>query len=318
MKSVKGYGPVPCDICLIGQRPGKVEVYRGKPFVGPSGEMLADYLLAAGIDKAQCYVTNVVKTFEGDDDVTAAEIERDLPDLKAELLQCRPKYIGLLGKVAVSVLLPSVPDFDMYWGHGLQFMEKMPWGWVRMMPCYHPAAGMHQTSIQGSTAWDFEQFGRMVKGEKVGEYREHRGIANYILDNISNWAGDEIAAIDTEGSVKHPWCLSWSHKAGKAQVQQTSCARQQRGLGFRAPKVTVMHHSLHDLAVLSAMGISVGRFEDTLLKAALLGIEPHGLKDLARRHLGMRMRSYDELVANARRERAINYLGEVVTWLNNR
>jgi hypothetical protein len=33
-RRVNGYGPVPCPICLIGQRPGKEEVYRGRPFEG--------------------------------------------------------------------------------------------------------------------------------------------------------------------------------------------------------------------------------------------------------------------------------------------
>lgn len=282
-------------------------MYRGKPFAGPSGQMLDDYLLAAGIDRANCYVTNVVRTFEGTDDVTDAEIERDIPALKAELLKCQPRFIGLLGRVAVDVMLPSVPDRELYWMHGLQFEERMPWGWVKLLPCYHPAAGLHSTGIQGATAWDFEQFGRMVRGEVIRPYKENNRPSSYHEMPFSN--GGLVcyrAAVDTEGPARHPWCVSWCGKSGEAIVN-------------RHGKIefgdVILHHSLHDLAVLRAMGIIVGKFEDTMLKAALLGTEPHGLKDLARRHLGMKLRHYDDLVRDARRVKAINYLGEVIECL---
>jgi uracil-DNA glycosylase family 4 len=308
-KRVNGYGPFPCTIALIGQRPGKVEAYRGKPFVGPSGDMLNDYLLAAGIDRASCYTTNVVKTFEGTDDVTEAEIEADLPDLRAELLKCQPKYIGLLGRVAVDVMLPWVADKDMYWCHGLMFGWQAPWGYVRLMPCYHPAAGMHQTSIQGATAWDFERFGMMVRGELTQCHQDKTVVTDYVESRTYlNLDRDALVAIDTEGSVKHPWCASMTGHATMATVVRTGLVKIEGTL--------VMHHSLHDLAVLKAMGVTVTRFEDTMLKATLLGVEPHGLKDLARRHLGLRLRHYDDLVASVRREKAINYLGNVIEWLN--
>jgi len=270
--------------------------------------MLNDYLLAAGIDRANCYVTNVVRTFEGDDEVTDTEIERDMPDLKAELLKCRPKYIGLLGRVAVDVMLPSVPDRELYWMHGLMFREQMPWGHVKVMPIYHPAAGMHQTSIQGSTAYDFDNFGKMLRGEKVPEYKERHTQGVY---STLGGVPTKDVAIDTEGSVKHPWCLSWSGRANEAWV-----CRQPLLQPHQVDNV-VLHHALWDLAVLKAMGITVTRFEDTLLKACLLGYEPHGLKDLARRHLGMKMKSYTELTAVANRDKAVAWLGEALLWLDN-
>jgi uracil-DNA glycosylase family 4 len=307
LKMINGHGPLPSTIALIGQRPGKVELYRGKPFAGPSGDMLNDYLLTAGIDRSNCFVTNVVRTFEGDDEVTAAEIERDIPLLQQELRLCRPHHIGLLGRVAVDVMMPWVKDFDMYWGHGLMFGWQAPWGWCRLMPMYHPAAGMHQTSIQGATAWDFEQFGRMVRGEL------HR----YLPDNMSaktvykeHALGPlDGSAVDTEGSTAHPWCLSWSNKAGTGYVARQPLKAVVKGI--------ITHHMLHDWGVLKAMNITVEGFEDTMLKAALLGTEPMGLKDLARRHLGIRMTHYDELMREARRVTHINYLGRVVEWLNS-
>jgi uracil-DNA glycosylase len=301
---IAGDGPLPAVTMFIGERPGKVENYRGKPFQGPSGVMLGDYLLSAGLDRANCYVTNVVKDYS-EDDPSLEEIERDTPALREELLRCHPRYIGLLGKFATVTLIPWVDDLDMYWAHGLMFGWQAPWGWCNMMPMYHPAAGMHQTSIQGSTAWDFERFGQMVRGELTTCWTDRTPDSAYTECEIGPVDG---AAVDTEGSVRHPWCLSWSDRAGNGFVVRQPIGGTVDGI--------VMHHSLHDLAVLAAMGVVVGRFEDTLLKACLLGVEPHGLKDLARRHLGLKLRHYDELVAGARRERAINYLGEVIEYLN--
>ncbi len=119
-----------------------------------------------------------------------------------------------------------------------------------------------------------------------------------------------LIAIDTEGSVKRPWSVQICRKAGEASVVLAKDVKP------TTIPYAILHHSLHDLAVLSAMGITVAKFEDTMLKAALLGCEPHGLKDLARRHLGMRMQTYDGLMAGARREKYINYLGEIVEWIN--
>ena len=48
----------------VGEQPGNDEDLAGKPFVGPAGRLFDDALLAAGIDRSQTYVTNVVKHFK--------------------------------------------------------------------------------------------------------------------------------------------------------------------------------------------------------------------------------------------------------------
>ncbi len=46
---------------LVGEQPGATEVRRGAPFVGPSGQELDSCLASAGISRADCYFTNVIK-----------------------------------------------------------------------------------------------------------------------------------------------------------------------------------------------------------------------------------------------------------------
>ncbi len=46
---------------IVGEQPGRVEVVKGKPFVGPAGMELDANLHAAGIARTDCYFTNVIK-----------------------------------------------------------------------------------------------------------------------------------------------------------------------------------------------------------------------------------------------------------------
>lgn len=49
----------PIEVVLVGEAPGFTEAQEGKPFVGVSGKLLDDLLVAAGIVRADCLVTNV-------------------------------------------------------------------------------------------------------------------------------------------------------------------------------------------------------------------------------------------------------------------
>ena len=58
---VMGSGSPNADIVLIGEAPGKNEDLQGKPFVGAAGKFLDVLLNAAGMDRGDVYITNIVK-----------------------------------------------------------------------------------------------------------------------------------------------------------------------------------------------------------------------------------------------------------------
>ena len=60
-KRVNPIGPRNAKIVLVGEAPGKEENETGIPFTGSSGHLLTQLLKQAGIDRAECYITNVVK-----------------------------------------------------------------------------------------------------------------------------------------------------------------------------------------------------------------------------------------------------------------
>jgi DNA polymerase len=63
-QTVFGEGTRRAKVFFVGEQPGNEEDLTGHPFVGPAGRLLNEALADAGIDRAQTYVTNVVKHFK--------------------------------------------------------------------------------------------------------------------------------------------------------------------------------------------------------------------------------------------------------------
>ena len=62
--AVMGEGPQDAALMIVGEQPGDQEDIKGRPFVGPAGQLLDDHLQTAGIDRSAAYVTNAVKHFK--------------------------------------------------------------------------------------------------------------------------------------------------------------------------------------------------------------------------------------------------------------
>src|SRR5258706_16332117 len=63
-QAVFGEGRATARIMFVGEQPGDAEDREGHPFVGPAGRLFDRALEAAGLDRKQVYVTNVVKHFK--------------------------------------------------------------------------------------------------------------------------------------------------------------------------------------------------------------------------------------------------------------
>lgn len=58
---VWGEGDPQAQVMLIGQGPGEQEAKAGRPFVGPSGEVLNEWLATVGIDRSKLWISNTIK-----------------------------------------------------------------------------------------------------------------------------------------------------------------------------------------------------------------------------------------------------------------
>jgi DNA polymerase len=125
-QTVFGEGTSKATIVLVGEQPGDQEDRAGKPFVGPAGKLLDDALSEAGIDRAQVYVTNVVKHFKWTPSERgkrrihkkprSSEIQACRPWLAAELSIVRPQVLVCLGATAAQSLFGR--EFSVTRQHG--------------------------------------------------------------------------------------------------------------------------------------------------------------------------------------------------------
>ena len=111
-QTVFGEGRTSAEVVMVGEQPGDQEDRRGKPFVGPAGRVLGEALEDAGIDRADVYITNVVKHFKfqprGKRRIhkrpAAAEVAACRPWLDSELQAIKPKALVALGATAAQDL----------------------------------------------------------------------------------------------------------------------------------------------------------------------------------------------------------------------
>jgi uracil-DNA glycosylase len=112
-QTVFGEGRKDARLFLAGEQPGDREDLEGRPFVGPAGRLLDEALAEAGIDRADTYVTNVVKHFKWEprgkrrihQKPNAGEIAACRPWLEAELAVVKPHVLFCLGATAAQALL---------------------------------------------------------------------------------------------------------------------------------------------------------------------------------------------------------------------
>ncbi len=112
-QTVFGEGSEHARVVFVGEQPGHEEDLAGRPFVGPAGRLLDRALEAAGIDRDDAYVTNVVKHFKWEprgkrrihSKPNAREIAACRPWLDAELALVKPRVLVCLGATAAQALL---------------------------------------------------------------------------------------------------------------------------------------------------------------------------------------------------------------------
>jgi uracil-DNA glycosylase len=115
---VFGTGPVPAPLMLVGEQPGDAEDRQGKPFVGPSGQLLGRALADAGIPASEPYVTGAVKHFRWRQDPRGGkrrlhqrpdtwQVRACTPWLIAEIERVNPRLLVTLGATAGQALFGS-------------------------------------------------------------------------------------------------------------------------------------------------------------------------------------------------------------------
>lgn len=178
MKHVRGDGPIPSRLMIVGEAPGYDEEKEGLPFVGESGKELNRMLHEAEIMRSECFVTNVSRVRPLDNyighfmakakkDITpkhtllrdrwvTQEITSGYAELLQEIEMVQPNLIITCGNIPLWVLTGI-------WGvmkwRGSQLMTESG---IRLVPTIHPAAVMREWSTRAAVVSDLKRARKLM------------------------------------------------------------------------------------------------------------------------------------------------------------
>lgn len=173
---VRPDGPIPARIMIVGEAPGEWEEQQGIPFVGPSGSELNRMLHEAGINRSECFVTNVVRQRPFGNDISEF-IASSQKARTPQHSQIRDKWVlppvvegfNLLAyevqTVKPNIIVP-VGNLSMWaltgkWGitkwRGSMLYGEGAFHGVKVLPTYHPAAVLRQWDWRAITVNDLRR-----------------------------------------------------------------------------------------------------------------------------------------------------------------
>lgn len=149
--AVPGSGHSDADIMFIGEAPGWNEDKQGLPFVGAAGTFLNEMIETIGIDRESVFITNIVKCRPpGNRDPLPDEIAACGRYLDEQIRLINPKLIVTLGRYSMSRWFPNERISRI---HG----KPHRFGDVTVVPMYHPAAALHQSSLRATIETDMRK-----------------------------------------------------------------------------------------------------------------------------------------------------------------
>lgn len=146
-------GSPDAPLMLIGEAPGAEEDRQGRPFVGPSGQLLDRMLAAIGLDRRQVWITNLIFWRPpGNRPPTAAEVAACQPFLERQVELLGPRLILFLGGSAAKALLDVADGVTRLRGRQLEYRPPNGGPPVPALVTFHPAYLLRQP-LQKRLAW---------------------------------------------------------------------------------------------------------------------------------------------------------------------
>jgi uracil-DNA glycosylase len=141
--AVPGEGNPRSDVLLVGEGPGSREDATGRPFVGPAGQLLDELLRSIGWERADVFITNIVKCRPpGNRDPEPDEAAACAGYLERQERALDPAVVVTLGRHSLRRYLPGARIGET---HG---RLRRSFSGQHVFPMYHPAAALHQASLR--------------------------------------------------------------------------------------------------------------------------------------------------------------------------
>ncbi len=150
--TVFGEGDPKTKIMLIGEAPGADEDRQGRPFVGRCGKLLDKMLAAIGLQRSECYITNILPWRPpGNRTPTDDEIAVCLPFLKKQIELIKPDILLLLGGIALKSVMDCNDSISKTRGKWLQYVLSEDQK-IDVLATYHPSY-LLRSSAQKAKVW---------------------------------------------------------------------------------------------------------------------------------------------------------------------
>ncbi len=153
-QTVFGVGNQAAHWMIVGEAPGEQEDRLGEPFVGRSGQLLDNMLLALGLTRVeddpsrQVFIANALKCRPpGNRNPTPEELATCEPFLIRQVALVRPRIILAMGRFAVQSLLRSSEPIGRLRGKVHRYQG------VPLVVTYHPAY-LLRNPLEKARAWD--------------------------------------------------------------------------------------------------------------------------------------------------------------------
>lgn len=133
------------DIATVTENPGVVELREGEPLRGPAGGVYNECLGAAGINRAEVSILNVVGCTDMNREVRnplPAEIAACEPRLLMEIELADPKVILVMGATAMRYWFPNLGENGKPPKVGKVRGHIRAWEGRLVVATYHPAAAL--------------------------------------------------------------------------------------------------------------------------------------------------------------------------------
>ena len=160
-RTVFGTGNRNADWLIIGEAPGRDEDREGEPFVGRAGRLLTEMLFAAGYQRKDVYITNILKCRPPNNrDPSAEEVGCCHAYLKRQVELVQPALILAVGRIAAHNLLHSDLQVGRLRGRVHSYGERQ----IPLIVTYHPAY-LLRSPLEKRKVWDDLQLAQVAYRE---------------------------------------------------------------------------------------------------------------------------------------------------------
>lgn len=224
---IMGDGPRTAKVVIVGEAPSAQDDREGKPFVGPSGQLLNDILHKVGIPRAACYVTNVVKEHPHANDikpfldlskkypVMSQEYKAYTDYLRQEIMDVHPNVVVAAGDVPLWALC-GVKGIMNYRGSILT-STLIPG--MKVIPCIHPADALRDYLLRWHIQFDMTRVRREMEfpwtNFKPREFILEPSLTQ-CMEYLDACFQQDLVAFDIEVYGTEVSCISFSYDPSHA------------------------------------------------------------------------------------------------------